>query len=168
NLNLPLVPDFTVDVCGVGGLVFDVPAYYVDFVKINSLGGPLLFSRAPFVIIDLPSPEGEDIVLDGILGMNFFWNRNLVFEPSLTASAFLHISDPIPVAFGDTDVDFDVDLTDARLIIDCLSGPGTATVSPECDHLDGDQDDDIDMRDYARFQRCFSGGNITADPTCGE
>ncbi len=166
NLNLPLAPDFTVDVCGVGGLVYDVPAYYVDFVKINSLGGPLLFSRAPFIVIDLPSPEGG--VLDGILGMNFFWNRNLIFEPSVVASAFLHISDPIPVAFGDTDVDFDVDLTDARLIIECISGPATATVSPECDHLDGDQDGDIDMRDYARFLSCFSDEDITADPTCGE
>ena len=166
RLSLPIAPDFTVDVCGVGGLVFDVPAYYVDFVRINTLGGPLLFSRAPFIVIDLPSPEGG--VLDGILGMNFFWNRNLVFEPALGFSAFLHISEPIPVAFGDTDVDFDVDLTDARLMIECVSGPTTATVSPECDHLDGDQDGDIDMRDYARFQRCFSGDDITADPTCGQ
>ena len=165
-LSLPLPPDFTVDVCGVGGLVTDVPSYYVDFVAINSLGGPLLFAEAPFVVLDLPSPEGG--VLDGILGMNFFWNRNLIFEPALGASAFLHISHPIPVAYGDNDVDFDVDLTDAKIILECMSGPGAQTISPECDHLDRDQDGDIDVWDVAQFQRCFSGSENTADPACAE
>ncbi|MCH9045725.1 MAG: hypothetical protein IIA40_06420 [SAR324 cluster bacterium] len=41
NLSLPFEPDFTVDVCGVGGLVEGVAGYFVDYVKINALGGAL-------------------------------------------------------------------------------------------------------------------------------
>ena len=94
NLSLPTEPDFTVDVCGVGGTVEDVPGYYIDYVKISALGGALEFSTAPVVVIDLQSPEGGS--LDGVLGMNFFWNRNIVFDPSLTVSSFIHVSDPVP------------------------------------------------------------------------
>jgi hypothetical protein len=165
NLGLPITADFPVSVCGVGGLVEDVPGYFIDYVKISAWGGFLEFSRAPFVIIDLESPEGGP--LDGVLGMNFFWNRNVVFEPSLTGSGFLHVSDPIPVAFGDTDVDFDVDDADAAYFVSCLTDPGSETINAECDHLDGDEDADIDLADAARFQRCFSGADMTADPNCG-
>jgi hypothetical protein len=70
NLNLPFEPDFTVDACGVGGLIEDIPGYYIDYVKINAGGGELEFSRVPFVMIDLPTSQlGQ---LDGVLGMNFF------------------------------------------------------------------------------------------------
>lgn len=165
NLSLPLTPHFTVDACGVGGLVEDIPGYYIDYVKINAFGGALEFSRAPFVVLDLPSPEGGP--LDGILGMNFFWNRNVIFDPSLTVSSFFHVSDPIPVAFGDTDVDFHVDPADASFFISCITGPGSAGVNPECDHLDADFNGSIDLRDIAAFQICYSG-SLPADPTCAE
>lgn len=165
NLSLPMEPDFTVSVCGVGGLVEDVPGYYIDYVRISAWGGALEFSRAPFVVLDLASPEGGP--LDGVLGMNFFWNRNVIFEPSLTASGFLHVSDPIPVAYGDSDVDFDVDAVDAETFVSCVTGPNGATLNPECDHLDGDEDCDVDLTDFARFQLCFSSSAFLADPDCG-
>jgi hypothetical protein len=165
NLGLPMTADFPVSVCGVGGLVEDVPGYFIDYVKITAWGGFLEFSQAPFVIIDLESPEGGP--LDGVLGMNFFWNRNIIFEPSVTGSGFFHVSDPIPVAFGDTDVDFDVDGADAAYFVSCLTDPGSETINAECTHLDADEDADIDLADTARFQRCFSGADMTADPDCG-
>ncbi|MHC4695981.1 MAG: aspartyl protease family protein [Planctomycetota bacterium] len=168
-LSLPHESDFTVDVCGLGGLVTDVPAYYIDYVKISAGGGALEFSQAPFVWIDLNFPGVG--ALDGILGMNFFWNRNVIFEPALAgALGTLHVSDPIPVAYGDYDVDFDVDTADAMIYVSCLTGPKTETVSvnPECTHFDGDEDDDVDLTDFARFQSCFSGSDNTADPACGD
>jgi hypothetical protein len=170
NLSLPDDPDFTVDVCGVGGLVTDVRGFYIDYVKINAAGGALEFSRAPFIVLDLPSPEGT--ILDGILGMNFFWNRNVMFEPVWgqlgLSSGFFHVSDPIPFAYGDFDVDLDVDPADAATFVSCVTGPGPYTLNPECDHIDGDMDGDVDLVDYKRFQLCSSNPDTPPGPDCGQ
>ena len=32
----------------------------------------------------------------------------------------------------------------------------------------GDEDDDVDLNDIARFQLCFSGSDAAADPNCGD
>jgi len=165
NLSLPFEPDFLVDVCGVGGLVTGVEGYFVDYVKMNARGGALEFSRAPFVVFDLPAVEGT--ALDGVLGMNFFWNRNVIFEPSLDASGFVHVSNPLPVAYGDTDVDFDVDGDDFAYFMGCFTGAEAGPVSPECDHLDHDFDGDVDVADYTALQGCYSGRNIASVPFCG-
>jgi hypothetical protein len=64
-------------------------------------------------VFDFPSPNGG--VLDGVLGMNFFWNRNLVLETHVDASSFLRISDPLfgpEVLAGDVDLDLDLDADD--------------------------------------------------------
>jgi hypothetical protein len=166
DLNLPLEPDFTVDACGVGGLVEGIPGYYIDYVKINALGGAMEFSRAPFVVLDLVSPEGGP--LHGVLGMNFFWDRNVIFQPSLTLPSSFHVSDPIPVAFADSNVDFHVDAADASFFFACITGPQSTGVSPECDHLDADFDGSIDLRDLAKFQNCYSGPTQLADPNCAD
>ena len=165
NRSLPLTPDFYVDVCGLGGLVEDVEGFYIDYVKINARGGALEFSNAPFVIIDLPSPEGG--VLDGVLGMNFFWNRNVIFDPSLTLSSFLHVSDPIPLAYGDFDHDLDVDEDDFAFFQDCSSGPSILFTDPACNEVDADGDGDIDQDDFGIFQVCICGSGNAADPNCG-
>ncbi len=165
DLNLPRDPDFTVDVCGVGGITEGVPGYYIDYLQINASGGPLKFSRMPFVVLDLPSPEGGP--LDGVLGMNAFWNRNVIFEPSLTGSAFFHVSAPVSIAFGDSDVNLRVDAYDAAYFVGCWTAPRSAGVSAECDHLDADFDHAVDLHDFSDFQNCFSGSSL-ADPTCSE
>ncbi len=164
-LSLPFEPDFTVNVCGAGGLVEDVPGYYVDFVKINAWGGALEYSRAPFVLLDLVGPEGT--ILDGILGMNFFWDRNVIFEPSLGGIPFLHVSEPIPFAYGDFDADLDVDADDTATFGSCFTGTGAQTLLPECTHIDGDEDGDVDLIDFRQFQLCFSSADATADSNCG-
>lgn len=171
DLSLPFDPDFTVSVCGVGGLVDDVPGFYVDYAKLSAQGGALEFSQAPFVVLDLPSPELG--ALDGILGMNFFWNRNVGFEPAIDPnlgplSASFYVSAPIPFAYGDSDVDFDVDTADAATFVSCTTDPIGGSVNPECTHFDGDDDHDVDLTDFARFQLCFSGSGATADPNCGD
>lgn len=137
NLNLPIEPHFVSEACGVGGMETDIPGYYVDYVKINALGGALEFSHAPFVVLDLTLSDGTPI--DGILGMNFFWNRNIIFEPNPTGSGFLHVSDP--VVFGNADFDFDgsVNLVDFAMLASAWASaqPETAYL-PVCDmYLDG-------------------------------
>jgi len=114
DLNIDLnSPDFTLDVLGIGGLNKDVPGFYIDFVRLNASGGALEFSKVPFLVLDVQSPEGG--LLDGVMGTNFFWNRNVVFEPSLTDSAFLHISEPLfgpEVMPGDINFDLQLDASD--------------------------------------------------------
>ena len=166
ELSLPFEPDFVVDVCGVGGLQTDIPGYYIDYVRINALGGPLEYSRAPFVVLDLQSPEGGP--LDGVLGMNFFWNRNVAFEPSLTTSGFFDVSDPVPFAYADFDLDFDVDRPDASLVPPCMTGPVAGVMSPECAHVDHELDDDVDLLDFSAVQRCFGGADAVVNVDCAD
>lgn len=164
NLNLDLNnPDFTVDACGVGGLVTGIPGFYVDYIKMNASGGALEFSQAPFVVVDLTSPDGGS--MDGVLGMNFFWNRNIIFQPSLSSSGFLHVSDVIPFAYGDFDRDLDVDQDDFAVFTACSTGPGIL-VGAECTHVDADEDGDLDQADFGFFQACLSGENVPANVNC--
>jgi hypothetical protein len=156
ELNLPLEPDFTVDVCGIGGAT-TAPGYYIDYVRISALGGALEYAQAPFVVIDLQSPEGGS--LDGILGMNFFYDRNVILEPGLTTSAFLHASARLPVSWADADVDFDVDALDAEYFTTCLTPTGLDAVLPQCTHIDRDGDGDVDLSELAAFQAAFTGPN---------
>ncbi len=64
---------------------------------------------------------------------------------------------------GDIDGDGDVDVHDYELHLECTGGPGTlpspdSTTALECLVVfDFDQDGDVDMGDFARFQREFEG-----------
>jgi len=147
QLNMPFEPDFTAEVCGIGGLQKDVPGYYIDYVRINALGGALEFSRAPFVVLDLESPERGP--LDGVLGMNFFWNRNIILESSFSGGSFLHVSDPVPYAYIDLDFNDDVNIADFAV----FAAAWQSTVLDEnwnsyCDFY---IDEVIDFRDLEAF-----------------
>jgi hypothetical protein len=147
KLNLPFEPDFTVEICGIGGLTEGVPVYYIDYVKINAWGGALEFSQVPIVVHDMESPEGGS--LDGILGMNFFWNRNIIFEPSLTGSGFLHVSEPVPFAYADLNFDGNINIEDFAIFASAwLTKTGDVNWNPYCDFY---IDNFIDMQDLAAF-----------------
>jgi len=165
-LSLPVTPDFTIDVCGVGGFVSNIPGYYIDLVKINALGGALDYSRAPFVVLDLAAPDGTAGVLPGILGMNFFWNRNITLEPLLTGTSFLTVSEPVAFAGGDFNLDLHVDENDLFDFVACQTGPHSGLLGPDCEHVDIDQDGVVDLGDFSTFQRCFSGASAEADRAC--
>lgn len=146
KLSLPLEPDFVVNVCGIGGLT-EAPGYFVDYVRINALGGALEFSNVPFIVLDVGSAEGG--ALDGILGTNVFWNRNIIIEPSLTGSGFIHVSRPVSYAFIDLDGDGLVTLKDFAVLA-MLWGANSDDPSwnPACDLF---ADDLIDYKDLAAF-----------------
>jgi len=146
KLNLPLEPDFTAQVCGIGGMN-EVAGYYVDFVRINAMGGAMEFARVPFVILDMDSPEGGS--LDGIIGMNFFWNRNLVLEPTSSGTAFLHVSDPMPYAYIDLNLDDVVDVMDFAIFASAWhTTPADPAWNARCDFY---LDEVIDARDLQAF-----------------
>ena len=146
KLNLPLEPDFTAQVCGVGGLT-EVPGYYVDYVRINAMGGTLEFAHVPFVIIDMDSTEGGS--LDGVLGMNFFWNRNIVIEPTTSGTGFLYVSEPVPFAYIDLNLDDVVDGLDYAVFAAAWrTTPADPAWNPRCDLF---IDEVIDARDLEAF-----------------
>ncbi len=139
NLNLDLRnPDFTQDVLGIGGITEDVPGFFVDYVKMNASGGALEFSHAPFLVLDLQSPAGGP--LDGVLGMNLFWNRNVKFAPSLTGSGFLEVSEPLfgpEVLLGDVNLNLKLDAADIDDLFAKRGGP-LEEADPAVYDLDGD------------------------------
>jgi hypothetical protein len=155
SLNLPIQPDFTIDVCGVGGFTTGISCYYIDYGRLNALGGALEFSQMPVVVLDLSSPEGGS--LDGIVGMNLFWNRNIAFQPSLELSSALSVSAPLNVPWGDNDVDFDVDADDWAAFDQAFSGD--AAPAPEFLHFVYNDDGDVGLEELAQFQIAFTGVN---------
>lgn len=164
NLSLDLNnPDFTIDVGGIGGIIEDVPGFYIDFMRINASGGALDFVQAPFLVRDLPSPEGG--TLDGILGMNFFWDRNVVFKPSLTGTGFFEVSAPV-VFKGDLDGDGMVDAFDvAKFELALADLEAFHAQNPNVNPiLVGDIDGmgEFDAFDVARFEALLAaaGGSV--------
>jgi hypothetical protein len=146
KLNLPLEPDFIAEICGVGGSNA-APGYYLDYVRLDALGGALEFAHVPFIVLDMESPEGGS--LDGILGMNFFWNRNLVLEPTTSGAGFLHLSDPVPYAYIDLNDDGAVDGMDFAVFAAAWrTTPTDPAWNPRCDLF---LDEVIDARDLEAF-----------------
>jgi hypothetical protein len=146
RLNLPLEPDFSAEACGPGGLT-EVPGYYIDYVRINAMGGALEFAHVPFVVVDMESPEGGP--LDGVLGMNFFWNRNIVLEPTGAGAGFLHVSDPVPYAYIDLNLDDTVDMLDFAVFAAAWhTTPADPVWNRRCDFF---ADEVIDARDLQAF-----------------
>jgi hypothetical protein len=93
-------PDFTVSVVGSGGLLEDVPGFYVDEFTIPAVGGSITLTHVPFVVLDFPNPAHIGNVAQGIIGMNALAGRNIVIDPNPATGGggnnpSLYISDPV-------------------------------------------------------------------------
>jgi len=93
-------PDFHLEVEGAGGLASGVPGYYVEQLKIDAVGGPIILNHVPVAVLDVPNPNSPANVIDAILGMHLFADRDLVIDASPAAAGSgvpprLYISDPI-------------------------------------------------------------------------
>ena len=129
-----------------------MPGYYIDYVRINAMGGAMEFAHVPFVVIDMDSPEGG--TLDGVLGTNFFWNRNVVLEPTTTGTGFLHLSDPVPYAFIDLNGDGVVDGQDFAIFAAAWrTTEDDLAWNPPCDFF---ADGVIDARDLEAFMDAWT------------
>jgi hypothetical protein len=58
---------------------------------------------------------------------------------------------------GDPDNDGDVDDADFVEFVRCQSTPGDHSILPGCIEFDGDDDDDVDMKNFVAFQNLFTG-----------
>lgn len=59
---------------------------------------------------------------------------------------------------GDYNCDQTIDLSDFAYWASCMTGPGTASYAPGCEAFDFNGDDDIDLLDFAEFQKRFDTG----------
>ncbi len=85
-------PEFTVPILGVGGTLTEIPGFTVDQLVLPAVGGNFVANDVPVVVLtEVPNPLGAGI-LDGILGTNVFWDRDLVVDPN---GSRLWISDPV-------------------------------------------------------------------------
>lgn len=96
-------PEFTLAVEGSGGVTAGIPGFVVDTLSLNTAGGSFELSNVPIAVLDVANPNDPGNIIDGILGMNIFSNRDLVIDanPSLGgggAPPALYISDPINVS----------------------------------------------------------------------
>ena len=73
----------------------------------------------------------------------------------------------IPAVPGDFDANGHVDDKDLQALTACTTGPDMAILSG-CDSKDLDGDADIDLDDFGILQRCYTGRNRSADPSCGQ
>ena len=83
--------EFEIEIQGVAGMV-KAPGFYLDEVRIPALGGALVWTNVPVVVLNIPSPEGG--TLFGILGTNLLGTRNVVFN-GIATTPYLDVSDPV-------------------------------------------------------------------------
>lgn len=72
-----------------------------------------------------------------------------------TERDILYVTSCVPVTDGDHECDGDVDLYDFRAFQECFTATGP--VDPGCDVFDFDDDDNVDLDDYAVFRAAFGG-----------
>jgi hypothetical protein len=93
-------PDFTVAVLGSGGLLEEVPGFYVDQFTIPAVGGSITLTHVPFIVLDFPNPSQVGNVAQGLIGMNALAGRNVVIDPNPATggggnSPSMYVSDPV-------------------------------------------------------------------------
>ncbi len=100
-------------------------------------------------------------------------NDNYLWIMTPTNRAGCNGNDPVfdthPAPLGDGDVDED----DFDQFITCFTGPAIPDVVPpedpvNCLCFDLNNDGIIDMLDFARYQLCYSGEGVEADPACDD
>ncbi len=69
---------------------------------------------------------------------------------------------PVP---GDFNADGHVNDADALIFASCMTGANLGPPAAGCEAADLDDDNDVDISDFGRFQLCING-NLPADPTC--
>ena len=145
SLSLPLTGDFEVEICGVAGSTQNVPGFYIEQVGISAGGGKLRFSHVPIIKMNL---TGSGV--DGIVGTNFFYNRNIAIKPEPSAlTALVYVSDPVDFAHTDFNENGLVDMGDFALFSSSwLSEFGQANYNIQHDLF---LSDSVDMEDLQIF-----------------
>lgn len=108
----------------------------VDFNRWSYDGGGVMFST------------GSDFQLSGTIGQP---DAGTLRGGDYEINGGLWFS----LAIGDCNVDASVNLFDYASFADCITGPASGPISPNCRCTDFDQDDDVDLRDWGVLQAEF-------------
>lgn len=97
-------PDFVLEVEGSGGVSSGIPGFYVQELKLDTVGGSFVMENVPVAVLDVTDPSDPGNIIDGILGMHVFNGRNLAIDanPSIGAGGAgpsLYISDKVTTEF---------------------------------------------------------------------
>lgn len=98
-------PEFTVSVVGSGGVLSDIPGFFIDSFTIPALGGNVTATNVPVLVLDVTNPADPGNIVEGIIGTNLLAGRNVVIDPNPSvggggASAGVYISDPVTTTFN--------------------------------------------------------------------
>lgn len=116
GINLIAEPEFTVEIQGAGGVVQDVPGYFVDNFSLDTTAGFSL-DNVPVLVLNVPDPRDGVNPVPAIVGTNLFSDRNIVIHPEPVAGfSKLYISDIVTVV-GDLNSDGFVGLADLDIIL---------------------------------------------------
>ncbi len=118
NLGFDVVldtPEFTVEIQGAGGVVLDVPGFYVESFSLDTTGGDFTLNNVPVIVLDVPDPRDGVNIVPAIIGTNLFADRNIVINPE-PGNAYLAISDIVTVA-GDLNSDGFVGIEDINIVL---------------------------------------------------
>ncbi|MEO0531029.1 MAG: aspartyl protease family protein [Planctomycetota bacterium] len=93
-------PEFTISVVGSGGILSDIPGFFVEEFTVVALGGSVTVNNVPVIVLDVADPSDPGNVVEGIVGTNIFSGRNVVIDPNPSLggggnSAGVYISDPV-------------------------------------------------------------------------
>jgi len=102
---------------------------------------------------------GEPAYLDGFDFVRITTGVNhVVIDPPFgeLSTEIDAIADVAEGQFGDAENDGDIDLDDYAIFSGCMIGPEVTAPTSPCRVMDFDQDDDVDLRDFAQWQIVFS------------
>lgn len=93
-------PEFTISIVGSGGVKSNVPGFFVDQLTIPALGGSVVATNVPVIVLDVTNVANPGNVVDGIIGTNIFQGRDIVIDPNPSlggggATAGVYISNPV-------------------------------------------------------------------------
>ena len=117
NLGFDVVldtPEFTVEIQGAGGVVQNVPGFFVESFNLDTVGGTFTLNNVPVIVLDVPDPRDGINPVPAIVGTNLFSDRNLVINPE-PGNAYLAISDIVTVV-GDLNSDGFVGIADLNIV----------------------------------------------------
>ncbi len=93
-------PEFVLQVEGSGGLSENIPGFYLDRLKLDTVGGSFELTNVPVAVLDVTNPNDPGNIIPGILGTHVFAGRNLIIDanPQIGQGGngpSLYISDPV-------------------------------------------------------------------------
>ncbi len=73
-------PEFVLQVEGSGGISNNIPGFYIDRLKLDTVGGSFEVTNVPVAVLDVTNPNDPGNIIPGILGTHVFAGRNLVID----------------------------------------------------------------------------------------